>query len=180
MDTLERQQALAFLGREFLLWLLHHSDVHGGYFDLGEGDFVDLMFENQLVLDAHIAQAEESRLKGGSPAYSAEARKALQLGKLIRKARITLRHGEVDWLFTFDADTFAFSGIKLPAVLTRDEDDSFTERMVLIETLEGLWLRLYRVFLTQRLGARWDDHTGDIRAWIFANADDEPQPRDPA
>jgi len=170
IDLITRKQ---FVGNEFLMWLWFHSEEDDGRFALDDGS-VELYFDDQLVLEAHLAEAEQSRLKGGAPAYSPEAHKALQLGKRVRSAKLRIVKDEREWLFSINADTFAMSGVKLPAVLSQEEDDQFYERMYLIEELEVVWMGLYGQFVRLRIDAEaWESELNAIRTWIQAPTADE-------
>lgn len=172
MDLLDQIERTEFLGAEFLMWLWYVADEGEGTITLPDGP-AEIHFDDQLVLEAHLAEAEQSRLRGGAPAYSPEAHKALQLGKQVAKAKLRLMKTEREWLFTIDAASFLMSGIKTPSVLSDDDDAKFEERMYLIEELEQAWLELYRQFLEIRLSDAWEGALGRMRAWIDRPTADE-------
>lgn len=165
MDFLDRVEATSFLGNEFLLWLLFKSSRDNDIYQIGDAN-VELSFADQIHLEAKLSEAEQSRLKGGSPAYSPEAQVALQLGKRILKARLTLTKDERQWMFNVDADSFRLSAIKLPAVLSDEMSERFLERMFLIEELEEAWYGIFKIFLEQRLGKGWSEIASEMRAWV--------------
>lgn len=154
-----------FLGPEFLLWLWYRSDVSDGVHTVHD-EHIELHFDDQLKLEAHLAEAEQSALKGGAPAHSPEAHQALQVGKRVAKAKLRLVKVEREWLFTIDAQTFRLSGVKTPALLTREDDEPLFERLYLIEELEKALFGLYRTFLELRLGAGWASEHAAMRDWI--------------
>ena len=164
VDEIQRK---AFLGGEFMLWLWYRCDRDEGLFTVGE-DTVEVRFDDQLILEVQLAESEQSRLKGGAPAHSPEAYKALQHGKRISVAKVCLAKGEREWVFTVDALTFAMRGMKVPAVLGQDDEARFEERMYLLEELDGMWSALYRQFLDLRLGSGWAGERGAMRSWIAA------------
>ena len=49
MQLIERVRDTEFLGREFLLWLWHNSEVRGGTYKLADGD-VELWVDKKIVL----------------------------------------------------------------------------------------------------------------------------------
>ena len=165
MDLIDLIDQKAFLGHEFLMWIWYEGEQRDSLFHVGDDD-VEVSFDDQLVLEANLAEAEQSRLKGGAPAYSPEARKALQFGKRVSKAKMRVAKGEREWIFTIDADSFLMTGIKIPAVLSEAEDDKFYERMYLIEELDQVWFGLYRQFLELRLGDDWSAEREKIKGWI--------------
>ena len=154
-----------FLGTEFLLWLWYRVDKGDNDFVVGENHF-EVIFDDQLMLEVQLAEAEETRLKGGAPAHAPEAYKAIQHGKRIAKARMRIGHAEREWKFMVDAETFAMSGIKIPAVLKDAEDDKIDERLYLIQELDEIWNGIYRQFLALRLSDRWAAETRTISAYI--------------
>lgn len=151
-----------FLGAEFMLWLWYKADQDDALFAVRDQS-VEVRFDDQLILEVQLAEAEQSRLKGGAPAHSPEAYKALQHGKRIAKARLRLISGEREWVFVVDAETFAMSGVKIPAVLRSEEDEKLEERLYLIEELDLLWQAIYEEFLTLRLSDAWDK---ELRAMV--------------
>jgi len=61
------------------------------------------------------------------------------------------------------------SGLKIPAVLSRETDEKFYERMSLIEEAERMIRELYRLFLQKRLDSKaWDKELTAIRTWVAA------------
>jgi len=173
MDLVDLIESKRFLGHELLLWLWHHDDQHEGRFKLGD-DYVELHFDDRIQLEASLAEAESSDLKGGSPAHSPEAHKALQVGKRVAKARLRLAKGEREWVFNVVTDTFRLNGIKTPAVLSKVDDEPFFERLFLIEELHDAWSGIYKLFLTARLGDDWEKSRAAIAAWIESPTGDEP------
>ncbi len=165
MDLAELITAKRFLGNEFLLWLWRKEDDDASMFKLGT-DHVELLFSDRLQLEAALAEAETSDLKGGSPAHSPEAHKALQVGKRVAKAKMRLLKGEREWVFVIDSSSFHMSGIKTPTVLSKEDDEPFFERMFLIEELHDAWNAIYRMFLEERLGAGWEGRRAEIAEWI--------------
>lgn len=165
LDIFEEDERKRFLGAEFLLWLWFRSDERDGLMETSQGD-VELFFDDQLILEAHLAEAEQSRLKGGAPAYSPEAYQALRQGKRVSKAKLRLVKDTREWVFSVDAATFAFSTVKIPSVLADEEFEKFLERMFLIEELDALWADLYRAFLQVRLGEEWPRQRARMAQWI--------------
>ncbi len=165
MDLADLITSKRFLGNEFLLWLWHREDEDEAIYKLGD-DSVELRFDDRLQLDAHLAEAETSVLKGGAPAHSPEAHKALQVGKRVSKARMRLFKSEREWLFNVDTSTFNINSVKTPAVLSKQDDEPFYERLYLIEELQDAWYGIYRTFLAERLGPDWEKKRAAIADWI--------------
>lgn len=163
MDLVDLIESRRFLGGEFLVWLWHHCAEGDHTFQLPGGSIV-LAFDDQLVLQAFLAESEQSQLTGGAPTQSPEARTALRAGKRISKAKLRILQGEREWLFTVAAGEFTFSSVKVPAVLKRP-DERLLERASLMDELSEMWHALYGLFLTDRLGPDWEASRLAIAAW---------------
>lgn len=170
MDLVESTE---FLGPEFVLWVWWMHDQSDGRLQVGD-EWVELLIDEQIMLEGTLDAAETTRLKGGSPADSPEAHKALQMGKHVVRVRMTLSKGERQWKFMFDAAKFATSGVKIPAELRADgSDESFIERMGLLEELDATLHAIYREFLTTRLSPAWPAQHSALKAWIALPTADE-------
>ena len=165
MDRVELIASRAFLGTEFLTWLWFRSERDRGSFRVGE-TAVRVWFEDRLSLESLVADSQEDSFKGGSPSTSPEARMALRNGKKVSQARLGVAKGEREWRVTVKGRTLDLSSIKLPALLTKAEDDRFAERMALIEELDDLVDGLYLQFLDLRLGDTWPQELAEIREWV--------------
>ncbi len=166
MDIYERIESTRFVGEEFLTWLWFKSERNEGVFELEDGTTIELHFDNQLTLEANLAEAERSRLTGGSPSFSPEAKEALRRGKRVAQAKFRLHRDLREWLLTVTARTLGISGLKIPAVLSREEDDKFYERMDLIDEADALMRGLYALFLEQRLDAEgWKTELAAMGEW---------------
>lgn len=181
MDLLDKMHRAAFLGPEFLTWLWYRSETGGGEFALDPefGDF-EVWFEDKLVVGSATVNAQENLFKGGHPAGSLEARTALRLGKFATDAKLRIVRGAQEWTFGLKAHDLVPTGIKIPAVLSKEDDDRFYERMYLVENLDTMIKGLFGLFVKLRVSPRWDaEELPLIRRWI-AGEDVEPIPLDPA
>ena len=156
MDLLTRMNRVAFLGPEFLSWLWFKTETEGPEFTLEcvEGP-VEVWFDDRLVVGSTLVNAQENHFKGGHPTTSLEARSALRLGKLATEARIRLVNGSREWSLIFKAVTLSTGGVKIPAVLSKDDEERFYERMYLVEELDNMLTELLGVFLKRRVSAAW-------------------------
>ena len=174
-DLLERVESTRFLGAEFLLWLWLRSELVDKPIPLPEfGDF-QVWLDNQIVLQSDIDPNERVTVRGAAPSGSPEAREAVRAQKFPVRARIAIRNEERDFACVLVAHRFAVSSGKIPAVLTKDTDDAFQERMTLVERLCSHLDGLYAAFLRDRLSAIWKE------SWepaIVCWAEDEPIPTD--
>ncbi len=114
-----------------------------------------------------LLSVEEDSFKGGHPASSLEARMALRLGKMAREAKLRIARGTQEWEFILKGHNLQLSGIKIPAVLSREDDEKFGERMFLVEQLETMIKGLFEMFLKLRLAPNWPETTHlDLQRWI--------------
>ena len=111
--------------------------------------------------------AQENLFRGGHPTSSLEAHAALRLGKLATEARVRLVKGAQEWTFVFKSAELSVSAVQVPAVLSKNDEDRFYERMFLIEELEKMINFIYRTFLEVRVSEAWtNDLLPRIRTWV--------------
>jgi hypothetical protein len=142
---------LAFLGREFLTWLLWRVDR-------GEGAFADfaVSFGSRVRLKGLAGDATEATLKGGAAAHSSAARAAVGAGRTLRDADLRVVRGDREWRFGLDAETLDLRAVKLPALLTEADDDRLLERLALIDELDGMVKGAFADFLRERTRPAWN------------------------
>ena len=154
-DALERVESTRFLGAEFLLWLWLRAEIGSLPIALPELGELDVWLDNQLTLQSDIDPNERVTVRGAAPSGSPEAREAVRSQKFPVRARIAIRNEERDFACVLVAPRFAIAGAAIPAVLTKDTDDAFVERMTLVERLSLSLDRLYAAFLQERLADTW-------------------------
>ena len=179
MDLVDLINTRRFLGSEFLIYLWFRVDCRDGLLDVEADDIgrIELIFDDQLTLDAYVAETQRNDLRGGAPAYSEEAVTALRQGKRPTKAKLCVIREGREWTFTFKAETFQLTSVKAPALLTKETVEQFYERMYLLEELEDVLHALYREFLHVRLTETWEERfVGAIQEWIAS--DEDPVPED--
>ncbi len=103
-----------------------------------------------------------------APTRLPEAFRALQSGKLPRKAgMIVVRHGQ-QYEFTLQAETLSVSGLALPKVEGASGRELQTLRIDalrhLVETLD----LLYDTYGNRRTGPDWTGELSRIRTWLTA------------
>lgn len=157
MDLVDLIQTRRFLGAEFLLWLWFKTECFEGLLETPQHGALEVWFDDKLTLEATLAETERNDFKGGAPAHSPEAKTALQQGKRPIKAKMgVIREGR-EWSFSIKAESLDLSGLKIPALFSREEEEQFYERMYLLEEIEDILFGLYKEFLTLRLQAAWND-----------------------
>lgn len=176
MDLVDLIQTRRFLGGEFLMWLWYKGECLDGLMNIPEHGNVEIWFDDQMTLEAYLAETERNDLKGGSPAYSPEARIALRQGKRVSKVKLGILKEGREWALSLKAESMDMSGVKIPALLSREEEEQFYERMYLLEELEDIMKALYKEFITIRLSTYWDSAIlPKMREWIQSDETLEPK-----
>jgi hypothetical protein len=162
--------SLDHLGNEFLVWIWHVLQNDGDTVSLSDGSEVTAMLANTLTLDCPRGETGRDQLTDDAPARLPEAFRALQAGKLPRRAgMILVRHG-AQYELTLQAETMAVSGAALP----KPEDPALSPRearYLRLESLRHLTTTLdllFEAYLLRRTGATWSEELGRIRRWLQA------------
>jgi hypothetical protein len=167
MDMFEKIERTRHFGEAFMLWLWYHSVIDDTIFYLSDNTSLALAFDNQITLEAKLAEAEKSVLSGGAPAESREAYEGLRQGKMVSQAKIRVQRDEKEWVFVFVANSMSLSGLKIPALMTKAEDEKLYERQALIEEIDALMRGLYERFLAVRLDPKaWKTEKNNIHEWM--------------
>lgn len=158
------------LGNEFLVWLWHTLQNDGDTINLADGSDVAVMLAKSLVLDCPRGETGRDNLMDDSPTRLPEAFKALQSGKLPRKAgMILVRHG-AQYELTLQAETLAVSGAALPK--PDDEGLSAAEaRPARVDSLRHLTETLdllFDAYRRRRAGTGWSKEVKRIKHWLTA------------
>ena len=156
-DLLERVESTRFLGSEFLLWLWLRAELVDKPIALPELGEFEVWLDNALTLQSDIDPNERVTVRGAAPSGSPEAREAVRAQKFPVRARIAIRNEDRDFACVLDAHRYAVASGKIPAVLTKDTDDAFQERMTLVERLCNSLDGLFAAFLRDRLSALWKE-----------------------
>lgn len=157
-----------FWGNEFLVWLWHTLQTDGDTLALPDGSEVTVMVAKTLTLDCPRGETGRDCLTNEGPTRLPEAFRALQAGKIPRKAGLILiRHG-AQYELTLQAETLAVSGANLPKVEGAKGAEAQLARIDhlrhLVETLD----LLYDAYGRRRTGPEWNGELGRIRRWLQA------------
>jgi hypothetical protein len=162
----EETQDHAFLGREFLTWLLWRADRGEATFTDDDGEF-SLAFGGRVRILGVGADVTDAVLKGRSPAHGVETRAGLGAGRTLREAELRLTRGEREFRFTLIAETLDLKSVKLPARLTDEGDDRLGERMALLDELEKAVGVMYVEFVKERTRPVWNRSVVPaLRDWV--------------
>jgi hypothetical protein len=155
-----------FLGNEFMLWLWYVLDSECDTIELADGSEVVGMFARSLTLECPRGQTGKESFRSNGPTRLPEARKAIQTGKLPRKAGLILVRHDKQYEFTLGAEMLTVAGAKLPAPEAEEERARMEERVAnyreFCETLD----LLYEAFLHLRGGLKWAAEAARLAAWV--------------
>lgn len=163
----EETQDYAFLGREFMIWLLWRADRGEATFTDDDGDFA-IAFGTRTRMVGTSADVTDAVLKGRSPAYGVEVRAAIGAGRTVREAELRLTRGEErEFQFTLVAETLDLKSVKLPALLKDESDDRLSERLELLNELENCIKVAYLEFIKERTRPAWHRSVVPaLREWL--------------
>lgn len=165
LSAADKIRRTAFLGREFLTWLLYRSTRDEGIFRLGE-TVVEVFFERVVDLDGENPQRQYTALKDDSPGESEETMLALRLGKKVSKARLLIILGGREFGVTLDSGLHGLRAVKLPEGQALDPIEAMSEEQDQAAELEGVVYGLLEQFLRLRVSAQWGAETRRIAHWI--------------
>jgi len=162
--------SLDHLGNELLVWIWHTLQNQGDTISLADGSDVTLMLAKTLTLDCPRGETGRDQLTDESPARLPEALRALQAGKLPRKAGMVLaRHG-VQYELTLQAENLSVSGLSLPKPAETGLS-LYEGRLARLESLRHITQTLdllFQGFLSRRIAANWNEEVSRIRRWLQA------------
>lgn len=144
----------AYLGREFLTWLLWRSEAGEPLAEF-EKTGLTVLFLGRVVLKGVSGDVTELSARGAMAPYSEQVRQALDRGLLVHQARLLLTHGEKAYEVTLDAEFLDVRAAKLPALMSEEEDSRTGERLYLAEQLSAMIHTLVEAFITVRAGRAW-------------------------
>lgn len=156
----------AYLGREFLTWLLYMSNAGVTVCEVDD-EPLTLLVVGQVNLRGLAGDATELVVKGHLSAYSDVVRSAIDKGLLVHQARLRIQHGERVFEVTLDAENLDFKGAQIPKVMSEEGDDQITERLWLCEKLSLLVDSLWGAFMEIRTSTKWAQKTvPSIKDWV--------------
>ncbi len=142
-----------FLGEEFLTWLWYRLEHDGGDFDLGDGIVVGVSMDDFIEFAPLEDDETTQTLRKGVPTRSPEARAALRSGHRLKKAKLIVAMGDLQWSLVLDGTEMGLRSVRLP-----DDDEGAEsqaerdrERAANFLLIHDLVRRLYRAFLKVRL-----------------------------
>ncbi len=144
----------AYLGREFLTWLLWRSESGDPVAEF-EKTGLTVLFLGRIVLRGVSGEVTELSARGAMAPYSEQVRQALDRGLLVHQARLRLSLGERAFEVTLDAEFLDIRAAKLPELISEDDDARLSERLYLSEQLSAMIHALVESFIAVRAGRAW-------------------------
>jgi hypothetical protein len=155
-----------FLGNEFLLWLWYVLDAISDTIELADKSEATVMLARTLVLECPRGQTGRESIQSDGPTRLPEARRAIQAGKLPRKAGLTLVRHDKQYELTLHAESLAVSSVKLPLPEAEEERARLDERVTILRELIETVDLLYDVFCRVRTSNDWGAELGKIQKWL--------------
>jgi hypothetical protein len=155
-----------FLGNEFLLWLWFVLETEGDTLKLADESEVAVMLARSLVLECPRGQTGRETITSDAPTRLPEARRAVQSGKLPRKAGLTLVRHDQTYELTLHAENLGVSAAKMPATEEEDDRARIEERITQIRHLVESLDLLYDAYGRRRLSSDWAKETTRMRKWL--------------
>lgn len=157
-----------FLGNEFLMWLWYHTEEVSDTLTLFDDSEAAVMLARSLTLECPRAATGSETIRHEMPCRLPEAKRAVQSGKLPRKAGFTtVRHNETSE-FAISAETLSVGAAKLPPLgeeineARARQEERITQIRTLIETID----LIYDAFIRLRLSAEWKKKLIEIQKWL--------------
>jgi len=176
--VLEKIEANTWLGKDFLLWLMHATMNSAAEFRVSQpgpalqnDEFVAYL-NDRLLLVHQGEQGQQKVTVTGPQERFDEVRTALQQGKEIVEAVLYLEKREHQWKLNLKAENFHFGSLKSPGVTLEKEaiidvalekEAVFYERQALLEEAQQLFNSLLAAFLKERLADDWGRMEQQIR-----------------
>ncbi len=111
-----------FLGNEYLLWLWYVLEItEGDAIKLSDHTEATVMLTNSLVLECPRGATGKESITHEGPTRLPEARRAIQSGKLPRKAGLTVVRHDMQYDLTLHAETLAVGSARMPAPEASEE-----------------------------------------------------------
>ena len=157
-----------FLGNEFFLWLWYMLDATSDTLTLTDGSEAAVMLARTLTLECPRGQTGKETIQSDGPTTLPEARRAIQAGKLPRKVGLTVaRHGQ-QYELTWQAETLAVLGARLPPPEGNEERTRLEERITLLRGLLETLDLLFDAYCRVRFSEKWPKELSKIQKWLKA------------
>jgi hypothetical protein len=126
------------------------------------------MVAKTLTLDCPRGQTGRDNMTTEGPTRMPEALRALQTGKLPRKAGLILDRQGSQYDLTIQAETLSVSGLGLPKAEDVSRDDAKLARVDALRHLTETLDLLFGAYVRRRLSNEWMSELTQIRSWLRA------------
>ena len=155
-----------FVGNEFLMWLWYQCEDESATIKLLDNSEVTVFMARTLTLECPRGVSGHETITHEGPTRLPEALRAIQSGKLPRKAGLTIVRHDVQYEFALSAETMGIVGAKIPAP---DEEESYARLQAradqvrhLIETID----LLFDAFGQIRFSGEWMAQLTRMQRWL--------------
>jgi len=155
-----------FLGNEFLIWLWYRVEKESDTIELTDKSEVTVMFARSLVLECPRGMTGRETITSEGPAALPEARRAIQSGKLPRKAGLTLVRHDKQYELTLQAESLTIASARLPPSDESEERPRLEERVTSLRHLIETLVLLFDAFTKRRLGSEWARELAAMQKWL--------------
>ncbi|RIK69293.1 MAG: hypothetical protein DCC65_00690 [Planctomycetota bacterium] len=165
-----------YLGNEFLLWLWYVLAEESDTIELADKSEASFVIVKQLAVECPWAESGKAVFSADGPASLPESRRAIQTGKLPRRAGLMLSRQGEQYEFTLQAETLNVSGGVLPKIESNGNPRAtIEERIEQVRHLTQTIDLLYASYLTRRVSDQWPELFERMKAWLTSAP--SPTPR---
>jgi hypothetical protein len=150
VDMLNEIQDKAFLGQEFLAWLLLTSMKDGPAFNLPGIEPFEIHFDRQITLEGEDTGARKIAVTGSTLYIAPEVIASLRTGKLVSKAKLRFMWREATWDATINGATFDVSAVRVPVPNIPEVEEQFLMRLRELEAFMDFLMKVFHHFLSLR------------------------------
>ena len=155
-----------YLGNEFLLWLWWNWETNGELIELSDGTEVTGMFARSLNLDCPQGENGKESISSDSPVALPEAMLAIQMGKLPRKAGLTLVRNNEQFDLNLQAELFTVGSARISQIGGDANSRELSDRIESVRNLSETLDLLFDVFCDVRFGKSWNSNFKRISEWL--------------
>ncbi len=155
-----------YLGNEFLLWLWWKWETDSSVIELADETEVSGMFARSLALDCPAGESGKESISAENPTRLPEAELAIRMGKLPRKAGLTLVREGVQFDFGLQAETFGVGAGRISYPGESNPGGDPFERIEAVRQMSETIDLMFEAFLDQRIGTNWKKESEQIKKWL--------------
>lgn len=158
-----------YLGNEFLLWLWWYWQNQSDTIVLSDGSEVSGMFARTLSLDCPHGEYGKETISSDSPVMLPEAAMAVRMGKLPRKAGLTLVRDGEQYDLNLQAEMFSFGSARIRQLGNDTEPQDQLDRIESVRQLCETVDLLLASFCEHRLNPEWTQESQKMTQWLKTN-----------